>query len=87
MNRRILVLLDKAPLQGYARWTSQLLAKALQDVDVYWRFLRDHNIDLATRKSWCESNDPNFAAIAADVVGLYIDPRNACNPMREGYRY
>ena len=26
------------------------------------------------RKSWCESNDPEFAAKAADVVGLYIAP-------------
>ena len=26
------------------------------------------------RKSWCESNDPDFAAKAADVVGLYIAP-------------
>src|SRR4029079_2535165 len=26
------------------------------------------------RKSWCESNDPQFAAKVADVVGLYIDP-------------
>ena len=45
---------------------------ALQDVDVQyvWRFLREHNIDLAARKSWCESNDPEFAAKAADVVGL-----------------
>src|SRR5207342_1941705 len=25
-------------------------------------------------KSWCESDDPQFAAKAADVVGLYIDP-------------
>ena len=49
---------------------------ALQDVDVQyvWRFLREHNIDLAARKSWSESNDPEFAAKAADVVGLYIDP-------------
>ena len=49
---------------------------ALQDVDVQyvWRFLREHNVDLAARKSWCESNDPEFAAKAADVVGLYIDP-------------
>src|SRR5262249_31608694 len=70
-NRRILVLLDKRPPPGYAR-----LAMALQDVDVQyvWRFLREHNIDLAARKSWCESNDPEFAAKAADVVGLYIDP-------------
>ena len=75
-NKRILALLEKPPPQGYARWTGPLLAKALGDVDVQyvWRFLREHNIDLAARKSWCESNDPAFAAKAADVVGLYVDP-------------
>ncbi len=75
-NRRILALLDKPPPQGYARWTGGLLASALADVDVQyvWRFLREHKIDLAARKSWCESNDPEFAAKAADVVGLYLDP-------------
>jgi DDE superfamily endonuclease len=26
------------------------------------------------RKSWCESNDPEFAAKAADIVGLYLAP-------------
>ena len=42
-NKRILVLLDKPPLEGYARWTGPLLAKALGDVDVQyvWRFLRE----------------------------------------------
>src|SRR5512139_1078540 len=75
-NKRILALLEKPPPQGYARWTGPLLAKALGDVDVQyvWRFLREHSIDLAARKSWCESNDPAFAAKAADVVGLYVDP-------------
>ena len=28
----------------------------------------------ARSKSWCESNDPNFTAKAADVVGLYVAP-------------
>jgi transposase len=60
-NKRILVLLEKPPPAGYARWTGPLLAKAL-------------GIDLAARKSWCESNDPAFVAKAADVVGLYVDP-------------
>ena len=75
-NKRILALLDKPPPQGYARWTGPLLAQALEDVDVQyvWRFLREHKIDLAARKSWCESNDRAFTAKAADVVGLYIDP-------------
>jgi transposase len=75
-NKRILALLNKPPPAGYARWTGPLLAEALKDVDVQyvWRFVREHKIDLVTRKSWCESNDPEFTAKAADVVGLYIDP-------------
>src|SRR6516165_5447335 len=74
-NRRILALLEERPPLGYARWTGPLLAKVLCDVDVQyvWRFLREHHIDLAARK-WCESNDPEFAAKAANVVGLYVDP-------------
>ena len=75
-DKRILKLLDKPPPEGFARWTGPLLAEALGDVDVQyvWRFLRSHKIDLAARKSWCESNDPNFTAKAADVVGLYVAP-------------
>ena len=75
-DKRILRLLDKAPPEGFARWTGPLLAGALGDVDVQyvWRFLRIHKIDLAARKSWCESNDPHFTIKAADVVGLYVAP-------------
>jgi len=75
-GRRILALLDKPPPNGYARWTGPLLAEALGDVheQQVWRFLRIQKIDLSGRKSWCESNDPEFAAKAADVVGLYIAP-------------
>lgn len=75
-DKRILAVLDSPVPDGYARWTGHLIAKALGDVDVQyiWRFLRRQNIDLATRKSWCESNDPNFAAKAAEIVGLYLNP-------------
>ena len=75
-NKRILAVLDRPPPPGQARWTGPLVAQALGDVDVQyvWRFLREHKIDLAARKSWCESNDPAFVAKAADVVGLYADP-------------
>jgi transposase len=75
-NKRILAQLDEPPPKGYVRWTARLLAKALADVHVQyiWRFLRAQKIDLAGRKSWCESNDPEFAAKAADIVGLYMDP-------------
>lgn len=75
-DKRILAQLDWPPPKGYGRWTGPLLAAALGDVDVQyvWRFLRAQKIDLAGRKSWCESNDPEFAAKAADVVGLYMAP-------------
>ncbi len=75
-GRRILTLLDEPPPEGYARWTGPLIAKALGDVheQQIWRFLRSQKIALAGRKSWCESNDPEFAAKAADVVGLYMAP-------------
>src|SRR5579864_6341260 len=75
-DKRILKLLDKPPPEGFARWSGPLLAAALSDVDVQyvWRFLRSHKIDLEVRKSWCESNDPDFTAKAADVVGLYVAP-------------
>src|SRR3974377_1808221 len=75
-DKRILKLLDKPPPEGFARWTGPGRGGALVYVDVQyvWRFLRSHKIDLAARKSWCESNDPNFTAKAADVVGLYVAP-------------
>ena len=75
-GRRILALLEEPPPAGHARWTGPLLSAALGDVHVQqvWRFLRAQKIDLAGRKSWCESNDPDFAAKAADIVGLYLAP-------------
>jgi transposase len=75
-DRRILAVLDGAPPAGFARWSGPLIARALGDVDVQyvWRFLRAQKIDLAGHKSWCESKDPEFAAKAAEIVGLYLAP-------------
>src|SRR5512132_495224 len=75
-GQRILAQLDAPPPAGYARWTAPLLAAALGDVsDQYiWRFLRAQKIDLAARKSWCVSTDPEFVAKAAEIVGLYLAP-------------
>src|SRR3981081_3590507 len=75
-GKRILAVLDTPVPAGHARWSGPLIAARLGDVDVQhvWRFLREQKIDLAARKSWCESNDPAFAAKAAEIVGLYLDP-------------
>jgi transposase len=75
-ERRILAALDNGPPAGHATWTGSLLATRLGDVsaDQVWRTLRRHGISLRRRRSWCISTDPEFAAKAADVVGLYLDP-------------
>jgi len=75
-GRRILAVLDGPPPAGHGRWTAPLIGAALGDVheQYVWRFLRAQKIDLAGRKSWCVSHDPEFAAKAAEIVGLYLDP-------------
>jgi transposase len=75
-DKRILSQLDEPVPAGYGRWSGPLIAAALGDVDVQyvWRFLRAQKIDLSGRKSWCQSNDPDFAAKAAEIVGLYLAP-------------
>jgi hypothetical protein len=75
-DKRILAVLDRPVPAGHARWTGPPVAAALGDVNVQnvWRFLHAHEIALAARRSWCESNDPEFAAKAAAVVGLYMKP-------------
>jgi transposase len=75
-GQRILAVLDGPPPAGHGRWTAPLISAALGDVheQYIWRFLRAQKIDLAGRKSWCVSDDPEFAAKAAEIVGLYLDP-------------
>ena len=75
-QRRILTQLDKLPPSGYATWTGLLVAQSLGDVSKHqvWRVLREQGIHLQRRRSWCISTDPQFAAKAADIVALYLNP-------------
>ena len=75
-EQRILTMLDEPVPEGYARWNGPLLAKALGDVDAQfvWKVMRRHGIALERRRPWCISTDPEFAAKAADIVGLYLHP-------------
>ena len=75
-EKRILAQLDKDPPAGYATWSGGLLAQTLGKVsdDEVWRVLRKHRISLQRRRSWCISTDPAFAAKAADIIGLYLNP-------------
>jgi len=76
VERRILARLDQPPPAGYASWSGRLLARALGDVSArqVWRVLARHRISLQRRHSWCISTDPQFAAKAADLVGIYLAP-------------
>jgi transposase len=58
----------------YTKATDKRILRLLDKPPPEGFALRSHKIDLAARKSWCESNDPNFTAKAADVVGLYVAP-------------
>jgi len=64
----VLALLDEPPPRGYAQWNGSLLAAALDGVSVQqvWRILRQHNICLERRRSWCIGTDPEFGSKAAD---------------------
>ena len=75
-EQRILEAMDRSPPPGYAQWNGRLLAEELGDVSAsqVWRVLRKHSISLQRRRSWCISTDPEFAAKAADIVGLYLNP-------------
>ncbi len=75
-ERRILAQLEQPPPEGQATWTGTLVAKALGNVSKHqvWRVLRQQGIHLQRRRSWCISTDPEFAAKAADIVGVYLAP-------------
>lgn len=76
VERRILGLLDQPPPSGYATWSGRLIAQTLREVSArqVWRVLARHRISLQRRRSWCISTDPQFAAKAADLVGIYLAP-------------
>ena len=76
----VLATLDEAPPEGYSRWNGNLLARHLGvKADQIWRIMRKNGIDLARRRSWCVSTDPEFASKAADIVGLYLNPPAECS--------
>lgn len=75
LRARILKQLELPPPHGLSSWEGGSLAKALGvSDDAVWRILRKEGIQLQRMRSWCVSTDPEFAAKAADVIGLYLDP-------------
>ncbi len=74
-RNRVLALLEQAPPSGQASWAGPAVAKVLHgSVHAVWRVLRREGICLQRQRSWCVSTDKEFAAKAADIVGLYLNP-------------
>lgn len=74
-RNKVLERLSDPPPKGLAAWDGPELAKELNaPVDAIWKVLRTEGINLQRQRSWCISTDKNFAAKAADIVGLYLDP-------------
>jgi transposase len=75
LRDRVLAQLELPPPAGMASWDGGALAAALgASDDAVWRVLRKEGIQLQRHRSWCVSTDPEFAAKAADVIGLYLNP-------------
>ena len=75
LREKIRKLLQTGPPPGLSSWDGGTLAQALSvSDDAVWRILRKEGIQLRRMRSWCVSTDPEFAAKAADVIGLYLGP-------------
>ncbi len=75
LRQKVLKLLSQPPPEGLASWDGPELAKKLDvTVDAVWKVLRNEGIHLQRQRSWCISTDKDFAAKAADIVGLYLNP-------------
>jgi transposase len=73
LRTKLLALIETPPPRGQARWDGVSLAKAAgaKKSTVYALLAKD-GIHLQRSRSWCVSTDPQFAAKAADIVGLYL---------------
>src|SRR5208283_2564785 len=72
---RVLALLEQPPPKGLSHWDGPAVASTLgASVHAVWRVLRKEGIYLQRLRTWCVSTDPEFAAKAAEVVGLYLNP-------------
>jgi transposase len=74
-RNRVLAVLEQPAPAGQATWDGPAVAKEVGgSVHAVWRVLRKEGICLQRQRSWCVSTDKEFAAKAADIVGLYLNP-------------
>lgn len=68
--------LKRSPRDGSTHWTSRKLAAELGDISfsTVQRIWRKHGVRPHRLDTHMVSNDPDFEAKAADVIGLYLNP-------------
>ena len=72
---RVLATLEQPPPAGQAGWDGAAVAATVGgSVHAVWRVLRKEGICLQRQRSWCVSTDKQFAAKAADIIALYLNP-------------
>lgn len=73
--QQVLAVIDQDPPKGSTVWDGASIAEVLDSSpDAVWRVLRENNMNLARKRTWCVSADAEFAQKAADIVGLYLNP-------------
>lgn len=67
---------QRKPADGSTHWSSRKLAAQLGDIShmTVTRIWAKHAIKPHRLEGYMASNDPNFEAKAADVIGLYLNP-------------
>ena len=74
-RNQVLAALETPPPAGQACWHGPAVAAKLGgSVHTVWRVLRQAAIYLQRQCSWCVSTDKEYAAKAANIVGLYLNP-------------
>ncbi|MDR1085123.1 MAG: hypothetical protein LBP22_09780 [Deltaproteobacteria bacterium] len=74
-RKSVLELLGQTPPKGQAARDGNAAVKELEiNKNKVWQVLRQEGIHLQRQRTWCVSTGPMFAARAADIVGLHLDP-------------
>jgi len=75
LRARILSATRKQPKDGSTHWSCRKLAAALGvSKDAVHRVWREAGLKPHRLERYMASNDPDFEAKAADIIGLYLNP-------------
>ncbi len=75
LRAKVLNATRRKPTDGSTHWSCRKLAKHLRiSKDLVHRVWREAALNPHRLERYMASNDPDFEAKAADIIGLYLDP-------------